>query len=487
MIEIIDKFLDKHGLTTADNTFLVGFSGGCDSLCLLDILHEFSKKYGFKVVALHVNHNWRKEESLREELNCKKFCEQNNIEFISKTLDGNGQKSENIAREARYAFFLEYAKMYPNSSIFTGHTSSDNAETIIYRIIKGTGIKGLQGILPERKLGDTFVFRPLLQLSRRRTEDYCHSKGLIPNTDSSNFDINYKRNFIRHKIMPLFDEINFNAEKSINSLAKLAASNTKIVNEYIAIVMKEVYVDKKLLTDKFRNLSQEVMKQIIYNACLRYNLDYDSKKIDNILDFVKNNFDSKSGSRYSLTNDLWIFANSKYIYLITKTKGDKNDTEITIKTEGEWIFSEGNPELNSKPDLNLESKVGLPAHQQKMGNALNATQYKVFSLEKYEGGNDFKFPSENALFAYVNLEDVGLNLTLRTRREGDFITPFGMNGKMKLKKYLNSKKVPQHEKDELILLCKDSEVLWAVGVGLSNKLKVVNKPTHVIELKIKEY
>jgi len=94
-----------------------------------------------------------------------------------------------------------------------------------------------------------------------------------------------------------------------------------------------------------------------------------------------------------------------------------------------------------------------------------------------------KFPPENSKKAYVNLDEIGLDFEVRTRRDGDFITPFGMTGTMKLKKYLNSKGVFKHDKNELVLLCKGAEVLWVVGVGLSNKLKVVNQPTHVIELK----
>lgn len=144
--------------------------------------------------------------------------------------------------------------------------------------------------------------------------------------------------------------------------------------------------------------------------------------------------------------------NSKYIYLITKTKSNENKNEININTEGEYEI----PETNS-----------------------------IFSLQKYISGPFVNFPNETEKFAYVNLQDIS-NLTIRTRRNGDFITPFGMTGTMKLKKYLNSKGVSQHEKDSLILLCKDSEVLWVAGVGLSNKLKVENQPTHVIELKNKD-
>jgi len=400
MLDIVENFLKQHDLTSSDKTFLVGFSGGCDSLCLLDILHHFSKVYGFNLVALHLNHNWRGEESDAEELNCKNFCEKSGIEFISEKLsNGSTQKNENFAREARYSFFLKHAKKIQNAAIFTAHTKTDNVETIIYRIIKGTGFRGLQGIPPSRAMDEIWVYRPLLSVSRKKIEDYCNCKGLAANSDSSNFDMNFKRNYIRHKIVPLFDEINFHAENSINSLAKMAVSQSNIVDEYMEIIRQDITDADKFLTQKFIKLSDDVKRKLIYDACIRKDLDYDSKKIE-------------------------------------------------INQEGKWPFSEN----------------------------------KAFSLQKYNGDEDVVFPGENAPYALVNLDDVGLNLTIRTRREGDYLVPFGMSGKMKLKKYLNSKGVSQHEKDGILLLCKDSEVLWVAKVGLSNKLKVVNRPTHVLKL-----
>lgn len=448
MFEIVDKFLNEYNLKGSENTFIVGFSGGCDSLCLLDILNGLSRQYGFKLVAAHLNHNWRGEESLQDEINCRNFCQNNKIEYISEAAE-NIVKTEIAAREARYEFFLKTAKKYSNSSVFTAHSRTDNAETIIYRIIKGTGINGLQGIPPKRMIEEIPVYRPLLSVSREQIQDYCSSKGLIANVDSSNLDTTYKRNFIRQKIMPLFAEINFHAEKSIVSLAKIAQSENNIVSEYLSLIRKEVYTENKILTQKFLNLSTDVQKKLIYDICLEQNLDYDRKKIDEMLEFITQNSHSKSGSRYSLTNDLWLFVNSKEIYLITQTKADENLNEINIAQEGEYLI---------------------------------AGTDKAFSLKKYEGEEIKEFPSENAPFAYVNLSDL-TNLTLRTRRDGDFITPFGMNGSMKLKKYLNLKGIAQHEKDRLILLCSGPEVLWAAGVGLSNKLKVVQTPSHVISLK----
>lgn len=446
MLNIVEKFLEKYNLTSSDKTFLVGFSGGCDSMCLLDILKKMSEKYGFKVVAAHLNHNWRGEESFRDEEACREFCKKNKIEFVCETLENNGLKTENRGREARYEFFVRTAKKYKNCSIFTAHNASDNAETLIYRIIKGTGIKGLQGIMPERKIEGYSVFRPLLDIKREEIDGYCISRGFVANTDSSNFDITYKRNFIRHKVIPLFKEINYNAQSAIVSLAKLASNQNKIVEEYLNLIKPQICFQDKILTVKFKNLSKEVKQKIIYDLVLEQNIDYDFKKIKRILEFIEENANSKAGSRYSLTGNLWLFVNKEYIYLIDKLQ-NKKDINIKINKEGEYKI----PQIQG-----------------------------AFSLQKYKGEGKIEFPRENALCAYIEIKDK-INFELRTRKEGDFISPFGMKGSMKLKKYLNSKGIVQHEKDSLLLLCNGSEVFWVIGVGLSDKFKVVNRPSHVLE------
>lgn len=465
MIEVVEKFLEEFDLNQPEKTFLVGFSGGGDSMCLLDVLNQLSKKYAFKLVALHLNHNWRGVESLNDEVNCRKFCEQYNIEYISEVL-AEGPKTESFAREARYNFFVKYAKKYQNSCIFTAHTQTDNAETIIYRIIKGTGINGLQGIQAKREIGGVCVYRPLLSFSTAQIVDYCSSKGLVPNVDSSNFDVNYKRNFIRHKIMPLFEEINHNYEHSIISLSKVAKDESTLVNEYLSSVGQELYENDKILTPFFKTLSKYAMRKVIYNLITQNKLDYDYKKIDDIFEFVSANISSKAGSRYSLTNDLWLFVSSKYIYLIKEIRAAQNLHEVNITSEGQWEFP-GTQYVFSLQKFSCDTPTVYP-YESYMNQTCSEVQV---------------FPAANEYLAYVNLDFVGLDLTLRTRREGDFIAPFGMFGTMKLKKYLNSRAVAQHDKDNLILLCKGSEVLWVAGVGLSNKLKVVNKPTHVIELR----
>ena len=129
-------------------TFIVAFSGGYDSMCLLDILY----KLGYDIVAVHLNHNWRGEESQKEQENCKKFAQANNIKYYTETLPDYIEKTETSARKARYDFFQRCAKKFNSNVIFTAHNFDDNAETILYRITKGTGTIGLQGIAENRDI-----------------------------------------------------------------------------------------------------------------------------------------------------------------------------------------------------------------------------------------------------------------------------------------------------------------------------------------------
>src|SRR5574344_1320283 len=138
MLDCVENFLKKYEILNQNYTYLVGFSGGIDSLCLLDILNTICKKYDINLVAMHVNHNWRGEDAFREMKNCENFCIEKNIEFLSITLNADLKHSENVAREARQNFFIECANKYENPIIFTAHSATDNAETLLYRLVKGS-------------------------------------------------------------------------------------------------------------------------------------------------------------------------------------------------------------------------------------------------------------------------------------------------------------------------------------------------------------
>lgn len=426
--------MEKYRLCENKVPLLVGFSGGADSLCLLHILYTS----GLNIVALHLNHNWRGEESLRDYTFCREFCLKNNIEFYSETLPDSVPHTEIAAREARYAFFECAAEKFGAQYVFTAHNADDNAETVLYRIIKGTGIDGLSGIKEQRGI----FYRPLLSVSRKEIEEYCEIHHLTPVTDSSNNDTKYKRNFIRHELLPLMKTINKDVVDSLNSLSQIASEDNAIVNEYLEDALDKIGTSTKT----FVNCSQAVQNRIIYNLFKINNIDYDRERILNTVEFINRNALSKSGKTLSVTKDLWMFASEEEFYLISSKKYSK--TEINITTEGIYEFDNF-----------------------------------IFSLNKTET-IPAKFPADSECLAYASFNEI--NFTLRYRHGGDIIYPLGSGGSQKLKKFFNSKKVPNHKKDSIPLLCRQNEVLWAAGYGISENIKVENQPFYVLKLSNKD-
>ena len=448
MIYRVKEFLKKYDLQ--DKTIIIGFSGGYDSMCLLDILSKikYESEYAdMTLVAAHFNHNWRGEEALKEQEICRIFASSRGAEFYTKTASEELKKTENDARIARYEFFEEAYDAYDADAVFTAHNSDDNAETVLYRIVKGTGIVGLCGISEKRQ----FFYRPLLNISRKEIEEYCNKNNLTPNNDSSNNNIMYKRNFIRHNVFPELSKINENVKDAINTLSEIACSDNLIIEEYLKDIRKKVFAENlKLNSQEYKNLLKPVKMRILHEYIQKLELDYDYKKIQEIYDFLEKNIEHKNGSTKSLATALWLYADEKIVETIPpkgETISEKMEMPVIVSGEGEYIFAG-----------------------------------KQLTIKKYEEKELFVFPESTSNFAYVNMNLKNTNLVLRHRKDGDVISPFGMSGSMKLKKYLNSKGVPRHNRDNLILLCSGNEVLWVVGVGLSSKIAVTDKPSHVIEV-----
>ena len=446
MINRVAEFLKKYNLQ--DKTLIVGFSGGYDSMCLLDILSkikDLSDFYDLEVIAAHFNHNWRGGESLKEQEVCRLFAASRGFEFYTKTAPSTLKKTENDARIARYEFFEEAYEEYDADAVLTAHNKDDNAETILYRVIKGTGIVGLKGIAENRK----YFYRPLLKTYRANIMQYCIEHNLSPNIDSSNSDTNYKRNFLRLNVLPSVEKINPEVKEALNILAENAASDNCIIEEYINPLRDKIFNNCSIVTEEYKKLSVPVKKRFMYEFVQMLGLDYDSKKINELYDFVEANIIKRNGSTLSLTSSTWLYADNK----IVETIPHNNNTGFD-KLEPVIIYKEGSYNFGDK----------------------------VFNIKKYEENQLFVFPDSTSNFAYVDLTRAAFPLKLRTRIDGDVIVPFGMKGSMKLKKYLNGKGVSKHHRDNIPMLCSDTEVLWVAGVGLSDKIGVTNKPTHVIEV-----
>ena len=446
MINKIVKFLKEHNLQ--DKTVIVGFSGGYDSMCILDILSKIKDLpdfFDFDVIAAHFNHNWRGEESLREQEICRLFASSRGFEFYTRTAPASLRKTENDARIARYEFFEEAYEEYDADAVFTAHNKDDNAETVLYRVIKGTGIIGLRGISEKRK----YFYRPLLKISRKEIMQYCIENNLTPNDDSSNKNTVYQRNFLRLNVLPMLEKINPEVKDALNILAENATSDNEIIEEYLATLRPNVFDVDKIRVEEYKKLSKAIKRRFVYEYIQILGLDYDAKKVNEIFEFIESNIDKRNGTTLSLATAMWLYTDNKIIETIPHKKQVLSDKlkPVYINKEGEYKF----------------------------GNV-------VFKIKKYDEGQLFVFPNSTANFAYVDLSDVEFPFVLRARKDGDTITPFGMKGSMKLKKYMNGKGVSKHRRDDIPLLCNEKEVLWVTGVGLNDKIGVKVKPTHVLEV-----
>lgn len=432
VVEKVNSFLSQNNLNR--KSFVLGFSGGYDSMCLLKVLSFL----GIKVVAAHFNHGWRVEADLEEQV-CREFCESLGIEFYSERAPKELKKTESAAREARYQFLEKVLKQHSFDGIITAHNADDNAETVIYRVAKGTGVYGLRGISVNRNN----IWRPLLSCSRKEIEEYCIKNALVPNTDSSNFDTKYRRNFIRHEILPRLEEINPDAKNAINSLSELADLEERVVDEYLSLIGLEIVENSSISTHKFLKLSDAVKQRFLYSFLKDYLLEYSSKKVFEILEFIIKNSSKKTATKMSLTTGKWLSVNQEKIYVYID---EEEKSEILLISEvGEYSYN--------NQILEIKECSEIPS----------------------------KYPVDKLGIAYVDLTKISFPFELRYGIPSkDKIKPFGMSGEMLLKKYLSGKSVPQHLRKRLPVLVKDNSILWVPKFGISEDISVKQYPTHIL-------
>ena len=227
----------KYNMIEKGDVIVVGFSGGADSVCLLHFLSIVKDDYDIVLKAVHVNHNIRGEEAERDENFAREFCQKLGVEVISFSVDvpslaeERGFSEEECGREVRYDCF----RKVKCNKIAVAHTLSDSAETLIFNLTRGTGIKGLCGINPVRDN----IIRPLIYCSRQDIENYCKKHSLSYVTDSTNLSNDYTRNKIRNEVIPVLKSINPSFEKSISRLINNAENENAFMEQTARKLMSD--------------------------------------------------------------------------------------------------------------------------------------------------------------------------------------------------------------------------------------------------------
>ncbi|KPU42760.1 tRNA(Ile)-lysidine synthase [Oxobacter pfennigii] len=459
MLKGVLKTIEKYNMLNKGDRIVAAVSGGPDSMALLHILYTLKDKYNLYIHGAHLNHMLRGEEADQDCEYVKEFCRKRSIplsigfEDVELMAKKQGISLEEAGRVARYKLFDDVAKEIKASKIALAHNMNDQAETVFMRIMRGTGLDGLGGIKPVR---DGIFIRPLLFTLREDIEKYCREHDINPRTDSTNLEPLYLRNKLRLQLIPYIREnYSSNIESLISSMAELLREDSEFLEEHVKNIYNEICTQNEgkvsINIDSLKEQHSSVKKRIIRKAIenVKGNLNaIESKHIELLLSIIHNGM---TGAAVELPGGIKGIISYKLLNIIKYT----GETNIKFRYE---INIPGLTRIDETGDI-MEAQT---------------EEYKL-SLH-----------NEKDYLKYFDYDKIKENLVLRTREEGDFITPAGMKGTKKLKEFFIDQKIPRDIRDRIPVVAWGKEIIWVVGYRVSENYKITKKTENVLRLEFKQ-
>ena len=427
--ETLLAYCRQQGLFKSGDRVIAACSGGADSMALLLFLLRRRKELAIEVLATHVNHGIRGVSARADANFVTAFCRQNGVELLLYDAEKEGiaippRPSEEWARELRYRWFDELAAR-EEALIATAHTCSDQAETLLFRMARGTGLHGLAGIPPCRGI----YRRPCLCLSRTDTEAYCAALGQSYVQDESNADDLYARNRIRHTVVPALQTVNPAAEQAIARLCRQMRALDDWLTAEAAALLQAAAVPGGYEVETLCQARGPVLDAALH-ALISPVRDAEEKYV-NLLRF-----------------------------LVLQREGALQLTpEVTYKIKNGVLLRltpQGIKPPPAPPQPFTQGCFSLPGGY-----------FVEFQRVKYEEFLKNQPIFKKDLNCCADCAKIQGNVILRTRQPGDFFRPAGRHLRKTLKKYYNELGIPQAERPLLPLLADGSEVLWLWGCGFA--------------------
>ncbi len=430
---MLQSFLqyNKHQkLFTKSDAVLLAVSGGVDSVVMCELFHQAKIKFAIA----HCNFKLRGKESDADEKFVEQLAEKYNVFFHSSTFDTNALAKKNklsiqvAARELRYNWFDKIQKQYKFDYVATAHHQDDVVETFFINLLRGTGIKGLHGILAKNKN----VIRPLLFANKETILSFAKKHKLKYREDSSNESDKYTRNKIRHHLIPLLKEINENASENILKTISNIHSVEIVYKKELAAASKKIISTNgkttKISVKKLKHL--QPIEPYLYEYL--YPLGFNSSTVDDIVTAL----DLESGKQFFSKTHRIIKDRE---YLIVEPIVHVQEEEIIIKETDKNIIAE---------TIKLNFKI------QKRDTS--------FKINKEENVGQFDF------------DKLVFPLQLRKWKKGDVFQPIGMKGKKKLSDFFIDKKLSLQEKENTLVLVSKKSIVWVLGYRADDRFKVTN-------------
>ena len=472
----MEEKIQKQHIIEEGDVILAAVSGGADSVCMLLLLCELQKKIPFSLQVVHVEHGIRGKESVMDAEFVEKLCKDKGLLLtrfdvkVPEYAKEHGLGEEEAARILRYDCFLKAAQKLKKGDtdvkIALAHHADDNAETILFQMVRGSGIDGLCGMQPIRRFAEhIYLIRPLLTMGREEIETYLKELGQPYCTDSTNADMAYSRNRIRHEILPLLSKVNAQAVAHINQSAKMLCdiayymeNQAQTVYEKYRTPVQDGIFLSELLWQEQEVLRKEVLHEALADVA-QSKKDIASVHVKELDELMK-----KQVGR-TLSFPYQIQAKRQYGGIFLGRKKQEDDLE-----QGE-IFSISTEKLSdAKNPFGLET-------------VLSGKRWR-FHVFPFSG--KMEEISQKPYTKWFDYDKIQNGLQIRKRRQGDYLTVDEEGHTKKLKQYFINEKIPQEERGRIWLLTDASSVLWVVGRRIGASYKVTEGTKRVLEVQLVE-
>lgn len=459
IFEKVLSTINKHELIQKGDKIVVGLSGGPDSVCLLHILSRLKEELDLEIYAAHLNHQIRGIEAQKDAFYISKLCEEMGITFFIKSInvpeycEKNGVSIEEGARKLRYEMFYEIKNNTRANKIAIGHNLNDQAETILMRMMRGTGLQGLKGI---EYIRDGVIIRPILDIERNDIEEYCKQNKLNPRIDKTNLESIYTRNKIRLELIPYMkDNFNSNIIESIVRMGNSLRSDNDYIESEALIKFKEVSNIKsdsvEINLKPYINLHNSMKVRILRNSIKHILGDtnfIDQRHIDDIIELED---ESKIDKVINLPRGIYVYRKKNSIILTNK--------EIVIE-EIEFCY-------------NIPSNGFIKVKE--IGTIIET---QVVSINKYKRSKSDKS------WNWFDFNKIKGGIVVRNRRSGDKIKLSG--GSKKIKDLFIDIKIPKEDRCKVPVIADDQGILSVGNFRNSENYKIDEETKEVLKVSFKK-
>lgn len=418
----------KESLVENGDRIVVGFSGGPDSVFLVEMLLKLREKIDFDIVLVHINHLLRGEEAQRDEDFSINYGKSKGLKVFARKIDitslgkEKGLSLEEAGREARYSFYKEVLEKSNSNKIALAHNKDDQIETFMFRLTRGTGLSGLEGIATKR---DRYI-RPISEIYKSEIVNYLDENNISYCIDSTNLENEFTRNSIRIDLIPFIEKrYNPKFKDKIFSLIE----EIRDINIFIEKEIEQFSYDETINIESILKFPKSIRGKILSKYLYKYGLEVNRKKISLIESILE-----KGGSQEISLDSQYILKKEYNILKIQKINLIKNNIEEVTFT--------------------IPNKI-------KYGDYIIEAEY----VERGE---------QNKNCFYTNLK-LGDTLIVRGRKDGDKIIPTGMKGEKKLKEIFINEKIGKEKRDSIPLIVHNDNIVWIAGVRGNEKYNSTEK------------